>query len=42
VDIVSYQEQISSMDELPIADVRKEVWLRKGDIAFSVDHKFFI
>ena len=42
VDIVTNQEQISSMDELPIADVRKEVWLRKGDIAFSVDHKFFI
>ena len=42
VDIVTNQKQISSMDELPIADVRKEVWLRKGDIAFSVDHKFFI
>ena len=42
VDIVTNQKQISSMDELPIADVRKEVWLRKGDIVFSVDHKFFI
>lgn len=35
VDIVTNQKQISSMDELPIADVRKEVWLRKGDIGTS-------
>ena len=38
VDIVTNQKQISSMDELPIADVRKEVWLRKGDIFFPFNH----
>ena len=41
VDIVSNQEEISSMDELPIAYVRKELWLRKGDIFFPFNHKYY-
>jgi hypothetical protein len=39
VDVVSNNIQINGMNELPIADVWKEVRLHDGNTIFFVSHK---